>query len=160
MLTGVLAVRNLLVDQRTDLWSVNTEPEYHEQLLEDVDLAPEDLARLLEIGLTRVFVKLDRVALGLSVGAASGLLLLVATLFVALGGGPLAGPTLGLLGQYFPGYAVTWPGAVMGLAYGFATGFVGGWSFAFLRNTCLFLWVAVLHRRASLHVLRRFLEFI
>src|SRR2546426_3858816 len=160
MLTGVLAARNLLLDQQNDLWSVNTEQEYHEQLLADTDVRPEDLARLLELGLTRVFAKLDRVALGLSVGAAGGLGLFLATLFVGLGGGPLARPLLGLLGQYFPGYTVTPSGTVVGLAYGFVVGFVGGWSFAFLRNACLFLWVAVLSRRANFHLLRRFFEFI
>jgi len=160
MLTGVLATRNLLLDQQNDLWSVNTEQEYHEQLLVGADVTPEYLARILELGLTKVFVKLDRVAFGLSVGAAAGLVLSLATLFVVLGGGPLVRPTLGLLGQYFPGYEVTWSGTVVGLAYGFVVGFVGGWSFAFLRNACLFLWVAVLSRRANVYLLRRFLEFI
>jgi hypothetical protein len=160
MLTGVLATRNLLLGQQNDLWSVNTEQEYHEQLLVGADVTPEYLARILELGLTKVFVKLDRVAFGLSVGAAAGLVLSLATLFVVLGGGPLVRPTLGLLGQYFPGYEVTWSGTVVGLAYGFVVGFVGGWSFAFLRNACLFLWVAVLSRRANVYLLRRFLEFI
>ena len=97
------------------------------------------LARILEAGLTKVFVKLDRVALGLSVGAVGGLVLFLGTLFVVLGAGPLARPLLALLGQYFPGYEVTWSGTGLGLAYGFVTGFAGGWSFAFLRNACLFV---------------------
>jgi protoporphyrinogen oxidase len=160
MLTGLLAVRNLLLGQQNDLWSVNTEQEYHEELLADAKVAPEEFARILDVGLSKVFVKLDRVAFGLSVGAAGGLVLFLATLFVVLGGGPLVRPTLGLLGQYFPGYEVTWTGIIVGLAYGFVAGFVGGWSFAFLRNACLFLWMAVLHRRARFQLLRRFLEFI
>jgi hypothetical protein len=160
MLTGMLAARNLLLHQRNDLWNVNTEPEYHEQLLADAAVTPEHLARILEFGLTKLFVKLDRVAFGLSVGAASGLVLLLATLFVVLGDKPFVRPILGLLGQYFPGYSVTPSGTVVGLAYGFIVGFVGGWSFAFLRNACLFLWVAVLRRRANYHLLRRFFEFV
>jgi protoporphyrinogen oxidase len=160
MLTGLLAVRNLVLGQHNDLWSVNTEQEYHEQLAAEAETAPEELARILAAGLTKVFVKLDRVALGLSVGTAGGLALFLATLFVALGGGPLVQPTLDLLGQYFPGYQVTWSGSVAGLVYGFVTGFVAGAAFAFLRNACLFLWMAVLHRRASFQLLRRFLEFI
>lgn len=32
MLTGMLAVRNLIRGERHDLWSVNTEPEYHEEI--------------------------------------------------------------------------------------------------------------------------------
>jgi len=160
MLTGLLAVRNLLLGQQNDLWSVNTEQEYHEELLADAKVAPEEFARILEVGLTKVFVKLDRVAFGLSLGAAGGLVLFLATLFVVLGGGPLVPPTLGLLGQYFPGYEVTWAGTVVGLGYGSVAGFVGGWSFAFLRNACLFFRMAVLHRRARFDLLRRFLEFI
>ena len=160
MLTGHLAVQNLVLGQRTDLWSVNTEPEYHEEVLEGDDLAPEALAGTVEAGLRSVFVKLDRVALGLSVGAAGGLLLFLATLFVVLGGAPLVGPGLALLGQYFPGYAVTPSGTVAGLVYGFVAGFVAGWSFAFVRNVCVFIWVALLRGRASFQLLKRLLEFI
>jgi len=159
MLTGLLAARNLLLAQQNDVWSVNTEEEYHEELPGEAEVAPEELARILETGLTKVFVKLDRVAFGLSVGAVGGLVLCLATLFVVLGGGPLARPLLALLGQYFPGYEVTWSGTGLGLAYGFVTGFAGGWSFAFLRNACLFVWVALLRGRANFHLLRRFLEF-
>jgi hypothetical protein len=39
-------------------------------------------------------------------------------------------------------------------------GFVVGWSFAFLRNLSLFIWVAVLRGRASWQLLRRFPEFV
>jgi hypothetical protein len=116
--------------------------------------------RGVEAGLAKIFIKLDRVAFGLAVGAAGGLMLSLATLFVLLGGGPLARPALGLLGQYFPGYEVTALGTVVGLAYGFVAGFASGWGFAFLRNVCLFLWITVLSRRASFHLLRRVLEFI
>ncbi len=160
MLTGVLAARNLLFDQQNDLWTVNTEPEYHEQLSEDVDVTPEHLARILELGLSKLFAKLDRVAFGLSVGAAGGVALFLATVFVVLAGKSLARPSAGLLAQYFPGYSVTPAGTIVGFAYGFVVGFVVGWSFALLRNTCLFLWVAVLRRRANYHVFRRFFEFI
>jgi hypothetical protein len=156
MLTGLLAVRNLFGEQN-DLWSVNTEPEYLEQLPVKGEGAPEELVRIFEAGLANVFVKLDRVALGVSVGTATGLLLFLATLLLVLGGGS---PVLTLLGQYFPGYDVTMSGTVVGLAYGFAAGFAIAWAFAFLRNACLFLWMAILHRRASFYLLRQFLEFV
>jgi len=160
MLTGLLAARNLLGDRQVDVWSLNAEPAYHEELSADVDVGSEHLAHILDVGLERLFAKLDRGAFGLAIGAASGVALLVATLVVALGGRPLVRPLLGLLSQYFPGYSVTPAGAVAGLVYGFGAGFVVGWSFALLRNACLFLWVAVLRRRANYHVLRRFFEFI
>src|SRR2546422_1100737 len=105
MLTGLLAVRNLLLGQQNDLWSVNTDQEYHEQAPTEDEVAPEELARIVEAGLTKIFVKLDRVALGLSVGAVGGLVLFLVTLFLVLCGGPHVRALFGLLGQYFPGYA-------------------------------------------------------
>jgi len=157
MLTGMLAVRNLALGQQNDLWSVNTDQEYHEEIREKV--TEHDLEEVLEGALTQVFLKLDRVAMGLSVGMASGALLFLATLALVLKGGPMVGPTLGLLGQYFPGYTVTGPGSVLGLLYGFVSGFVVGWAFAFLRNATVFLYMAVVHRRAELQALRRLLEY-
>ena len=47
----------------------------------------------------------------------------------------------------------------MGLLYGFIAGFISGWFFAFLRNGALFLYAAVVHRRAELYVLRKLLEY-
>jgi protoporphyrinogen oxidase len=157
MLTGMLAVRNLALGQQNDLWSVNTDQEYHEEIREKV--TEHDLEEVLEGALTQVFLKLDRVAMGLSVGIASGALLFLATLALVLKGGPMVGPTLGLLGQYFPGYTVTASGSVLGLLYGFLSGFVVGWAFAFLRNATVFLYMAVVHRRAELQALRRLLEY-
>ena len=49
-------------------------------------------------------------------------------------GGPGVGTHLGLLGQYFPGYRVTWPGAFVGLFYGIAVGAVLGWLLAWVYN--------------------------
>jgi hypothetical protein len=69
------------------------------------------------------------------------------------------GPNLQLLSQYFPGYTVTASGSLVGLAYGFASGFLGGWGFAFLRNATLLLYMKVIHRRAQFHLMRRLLEY-
>ena len=157
MLTGMLAVRNMVLGQHNDLWSVNTDQEYHEEIREK--LTEHDLEEVLEGALTQVFLKLDRVAMGLSVGITSGALLFLATLALVLKGGPMVGPMLGLLGQYFPGYTVTGPGSLLGLLYGFLGGFVVGWAFAFLRNATVFLYMAVVHRRAELQALRRLLEY-
>jgi len=150
MLTGMLAVRNLELGEHNDLWSVNTEAEYHEEIAETA-LAP---------ALEEYFPRIDRVALAAATGAAGGLALFVATLVLVLKGGPVVGPTLGLLGQYFPGYTVTPPGAVLGLLYGFAAGGLLGWTFAALRNTTLLLYIAIVRRRVELGLLRRFLEFV
>ena len=159
MLTGMLAVRNLALGERNDLWSVNTDQEYHEEIRDEVRVLTDNVAAAIDGVLTRVFLKLDRVAFGLSMGMAAGMLLFFATLILVLKGGNVVGPNLQLLKQFFPGYSVSLSGSVLGLGYGLVVGFVGGWSFAFLRNSTLFLYMAVIHRRAELYLLRKVLEY-
>jgi hypothetical protein len=60
--------------------------------------------------------------------------LFVATAWLLIKGGENVGATLGLLGNYLPGYAVSWPGAVVGLLYGAASGGAMGWSLARVYN--------------------------
>ena len=150
MLTGMQAVRNLVLGERNDLWNVNTEAEYHEETIEKA-LAP---------ALEECFPRIDRAALGGATGAACGLALFGATMTLVLKGGPVVDHSLGLLGQYLPGYTVTPLGAILGLVYGFAVGGLLGWSFAMLRNTTLLLYIAIIRRRVELGLLRRFLEFV
>lgn len=150
MMTGMLAARNLTVGERNDLWSVNTDQEYHEEALVE-DKAVE--------ALTSVFSRLDRLAFGVGVGAVAGLALFIATLVLVLKGGDVAGLNLRLLGQYFPGYRVTAAGSVVGLLYASAIGFACGWLFAFLRNAVLFLYVARAYRKAQRGLLRRFFDY-
>lgn len=152
MLTGMLAVRNLVLGEHNDLWSVNTEPEYHEEALVEEGALEEALAR--------VFTKLDRVAFGVSLGAVSGALLFVATLWLVLKGGEVVGPNLRLLNQYFPGYSVSSLGSVIGLVYGFLSGFIGGWLFAFLRNATMFLYMVRAERKAQRGLLRRIFDYL
>jgi protoporphyrinogen oxidase len=156
MMTGMLAVKNLVLGERHDLWSINTEPEYHEEAMGDEKKA----LRALEEALARVFTRLDRVAFGASVGAVSGAALFLATLWLVLKGGQDVGLNLRLLGQYFPGYRVTLSGSLFGLAYGFAAGFISGWLFAFLRNAALFLYLGRVHRKAQRALLRRFFDYL
>jgi hypothetical protein len=49
---------------------------------------------------------------------------------------------------------------VLGLGYGFVSGFIGGWLVAFLRNLAVLLRMAVIHRRAEAYRLRRLLEYL
>lgn len=160
MLTGMLAARNIVLEQSHDLWSVNAEQEYHEEIKvekESVDRRPE---RVLEDILVQGFPRLDRFAFGLATGATLGILLFAMTVILLLKGGSVVGPTLALVGQYFPGYTVTKWGSMVGLGYGFLCGYVGGWMFALLRNTILFLYLAMAHQRAERELLRKFLEFL
>lgn len=156
MLTGMLAVRNLMLGEKSDLWSVNTDQEYHEEV--HVEAEP-GIGELIEGALARAFPKLDRVAFGLSLGVVAGMLLFLATLALVLKGGDTVGPRLQLLSQYFPGYRVTALGSVLGLTYGFASGFIGGWGFAFVRNTSMFLYLAAINRGAERRLLQKLFDF-
>ena len=154
MLTGMLAVRNFVLGERNDLWSVNTDQEYHEEMPSESEiLAP------IEGVLQRVFLKLDRVAFGVSLGTVAGLIVFLATMILVLKGGESIGARLQLLSEYFPGYTVTGPGSLLGFLYGFLTGFTSGWGFAFVRNAALFLYTVAIHRRAELDLMRKFLEY-
>ncbi len=160
MLTGLLAARNLVLGHRNDLWSVNTDQEYQEEIRSEATVKAHDAVDVIQETLVRVFSKLDRVAFGLSLGIVTGMLLFLATLALVLKGGDVTGPHLQLLSQYFPGYSVTVSGSFLGLAYGFASGFFGGWLFAVLRNAAMFLYTAFIHRRGELHILRKILEYV
>jgi protoporphyrinogen oxidase len=159
MLTGMFAVRNMVLGEHNDLWSVNADQEYLEEMPIEPGLEVPDLAEALQGALSQVFPKLDRLAFGLSLGMVSGIVLFLATALLVLKGGETIGPNLQLLNQYFPGYTVTLSGSLLGLGYGFATGFAGGWGFAFLRNMSVFLYMAFAHRRAERQVLRNLLSY-
>ncbi len=149
MLTGMLAVRNLVHGERHDLWAVNTDAAYHE---EETGVVEEALATM--------FGKLDRVAFGGALGLVAGIAIGLATLFLVAKGGTPIGPHLALLAQYFPGYEVTLAGALLGFAYGVLAGFVGGWTFAVVRNAATAVYLAVVRRRAEIRLLDHFLEYV
>ena len=156
MLTGMLAVRNLMQGERNDLWSVNTEQEYHEEMREPADAEPSATTPVLAPG----FAKLDRVALGLATGLVAGITLALATLFLIVKGGPHVGFHLQLLAQYLPGYRVSIPGVVIGFGYGLVGGFVAGWTFAVLRNASALAFLALVRRRIERQALGRLLDYI
>jgi len=158
MLTGMLAVRNLTLGEKNDLWNVNGEQEFHEEIREKIDLEPA--LETVKDALSQAFPKLDRFALGISTGTMAGILLFLATIILTLKGGAVVGPNLQLLEQYLPGYSVTLSGSLLGLAYGFVTGFTGGWGFAFLRNVAVFLSLALMQQRAERALLRKLIEYI
>ena len=147
MMTGIWAARNLALGEKNDVWSVNTDPDYHEEVV-------------VEESLSRIFAKLDRVAFGTSLGMAAGLVLFAVTLSLVIEGGDNVGQNLQLLRNYFPGYRVTAFGSFIGLAYGFASGFVGGWMFAFLRNATMFFYLAWMEREAKRGLMRRIFDYI
>jgi hypothetical protein len=157
MMTGMLAVENLLDGAQNDIWSVNTDDEYHEEVRSSV---ADEVDGDFDDALVRVFAKVDRFAFGAAFGLVFGLVLLVATLCLALKGGPVVGPHLALLSQYFPGYQVTPTGSMVGLCYGLGVGFVFGWTSALLRNVVLFVYETAVRRRTGSGPFGRFLDAV
>ncbi|MCC6930936.1 MAG: hypothetical protein IT359_18235, partial [Gemmatimonadaceae bacterium] len=70
----------------------------------------------------------------LTLGLLTGVGLFAATAILLLRGGLNVGAHLGLLGVYFPGYTVSWPGAVIGFVYAFVVGYVVGRTVATVYN--------------------------
>lgn len=166
MLTAVYAARNI-VGEKNDVWAVNTEMEYHEEVKSkssgDTVSVPGtmgDRAVPMPLGtsvsdaladeiIQKVFAKLDPIALGVSMGVVVGVGLFLATMALLLKGGPVVGPTLGLLNNFLIGYEVTWQGAFVGLIEGAIGGFLLGYSLANLRNWGMRAYAHLIRRRAE-----------
>ena len=159
MLTGMLSVRNMMLGEQNDLWVVNAEQEYHEEIAPETEEQRERIEHVVEEAFAQAFRKMDAGAFGIAMGAAVGLILFFGTLAVALNGRVDVIERLFLLGQYFPGYDVTIPGSILGLIYGFLAGFLVGWWFAFVRNAVVLLNMSIIHRRAELQLMRKLLDF-
>jgi protoporphyrinogen oxidase len=160
MLTGIYAVRNLVHGENNDLWSINAEMDYHEEVKEMPAARPRSNDELLWRALGVLLAKVDPVALGVSVGTVAGSLLFLLTLALLLKGGEVVGPNLALLSQYLPGYRVSLGGGLLGFGYGMMGGFAAGWSFAHFRNGSMYAYVAFLQWRARRAALRKLLDEI
>jgi hypothetical protein len=90
--------------------------------------------KALEEILVSRLLRLNATVLGLVSGILFGGGIFVATNWLVLKGGAVVGPHLGLLGQYFIGYRVSFVGSFIGLAYGFFVGYVVGYAIAILYN--------------------------
>ena len=151
MLTGMLAVRNLVLGEKNNLWVVNAEQEYHEEI--KLPQVPH-LEQVLDDAFSRAFMKLDPIAHGLAMGLVSGFAIALATIMVDLNNMSL-GRFLQLLSEYFPGYQVDFLGAALGFLYFFGIGFLLGWIIAALRNKSIQIYISILRRRAELRLLER-----
>ena len=96
-------------------------------------MTPEDREVIEEVVLTRL-LRLNATVQGVVTGIVAGLGIFIVTNWLVLKGGEVAGPHLSLLGQFFVGYRVTFAGSLIGAAYGFACGFVGGYLIARMYN--------------------------
>ncbi len=79
-----------------------------------------------DVELSRAIQRLNARAWGIAVGLLGGLGLFTATNVLVLKGGPTVGQHLSLLGQYFPGYSVTFLGSIIGFVYLFVLGYILG----------------------------------
>jgi protoporphyrinogen oxidase len=183
MLTGIYAARNI-IGEKYDVWSVNTEMEYHEESRVEKEAVSEKKVFSKATGTVRgdrlvptqivpatadshispdelievVFAKLDPLALGTAVGVVFGLGLFLATVILLLKGGPVIGPNLSLLRHYFLGFRVTWSGAFIGLIEAGIAGFMLGYLVAWLRNWGMRAYAFLLKKRAEADAQRRLLD--
>jgi hypothetical protein len=95
------------------------------------------LTRSRKTAIRRAFTRLHPIGLGCGIGAVCGLGIVAGTLLLVMRGGPNVGANLRALSSYFPGFRVDVPGALLGGAYGFATGFLAGYAIAVFRNLAL-----------------------
>lgn len=70
----------------------------------------------------------------------SGTGLFLATAWLLVRGGDPVGPHLSLLGQFFLGYRVSWPGAFVGFVWAAGVGAVVGAAVGWTYN-CMVLWL-------------------
>lgn len=87
-------------------------------------------AQLLRQAVARLRASIMAIVFGLTCGTA----LFVATVWLVIKGGPVVGPHLGLLGNYLPGYTVTWGGAFIGFLEASLGGALVGYAIAFVYN--------------------------
>lgn len=165
MLTGIYAARNI-AGEKLDVWSVNTEMEYHEdtrssmsgERLVPLGVAPSPSSVPAERVIEAVFAKLDPWALGTAIGVVSGLGLFLATALLILREGGAGGRALSLLSQYLIGFEVTWQGAGVGLLEAGVVGFMVGYLIARLRNWSMGAYSRLLQRRAQAEAERELLD--
>lgn len=89
--------------------------------------------QLEEVVLSRL-MRLNATINGIVFGLVFGSIIFIATIWLVLKGGPVVGPNLALLGQFFIGYDVTFVGSLVGFLYGFVTGFIFGFFIATVYN--------------------------
>jgi protoporphyrinogen oxidase len=157
MLAGLLAARTVAGAPELDLWSINEEQSFHEEVGREEEkgrgvrdrLTPARAEGSLEDLLRTAFEQYDAVAFGGATGITSSLLLAVATAVLLLGSHEGVVPMLSLLGHYLFGYEVSWPGMAVGMVEAGLIGFALGWSAATLSNLLIAAFERDLERRLA-----------
>ncbi len=178
MLTGVYAAQNV-VGKSLDVWSVNTEQEYHEtktfgktstsDRLTPTRIVPQTATFEEPYDRTKdeiyakqmiqdFFSRIEPVAFGIAVGVVTGVMLFFITAIVLLKDVTHIAPKLSLLGHYLLGFDTSWAGAVIGLFEGAFGGFIFGFSIAQLRNWATSKYSAFVRSRLEAKINRNLLD--
>jgi len=157
MLAGLYAARN--IDGAVlDLWSINEDEAFHEEVRADEEAEGGVRDRLTpsrvdddQVGrlLSDAFAVYDEVAMGGAVGITAGLALVVATLVPYLRADITIAPMLSLLGNYLFGFQLSWPGLAVGVVEAGVVGFGLGWITAKLINAMIGIFKRNLERRLA-----------
>jgi len=123
----------------------------HEDVGLPTDTVPSQVASVL--------APLDRRAFGLAIGVVCGLAIFLLTAHHLLLR-PRPALNLELIGEFFPGYSVSWTGSLVGAAWAFGFGFCAGWLAALGHNLAIALWILIIRGRHELDVTRDFLDQI
>jgi hypothetical protein len=94
----------------------------------------ESVHKNQEEAIERLTIRMNAMMTGLVIGLICGAGLFLATIWLVLKGGPNPGAHLRLLGQYFPGYSVTFAGSLIGFLYAALVGFASGWMIGSVYN--------------------------
>ena len=157
MLAGLYAARN--IDGAVlDLWSINEDEAFHEEVRADETAEGGVRDRLTpsrvdddQVGrlLSDAFAVYDEVAMGGAVGITASLALVVATLVPYLRADTTIAPLLSLLGNYLFGFELSWPGLAVGVVEAGVVGFGLGWITATLINAMVGVFKRNLERRLA-----------
>jgi protoporphyrinogen oxidase len=158
MLTGLVAARRIAgMDGNLDVWSVNEEDSFHEEVRTGDPapggvrdrLTPSPVAGPLDAVLDAAFPRYDEVAFGGAFGITAIILLVAATGLILVDSDPGVVPMLSLLGNYLFGYEVSGVGLLVGMAEAGLWGFGAGWLTARLINLLTNVLLRNLERRLA-----------
>jgi hypothetical protein len=108
--------------------------------------------------LALAFRPLHKRAFGMAVGVTLGGCVFLVTAYALLVPGYPG--LLGLLANFFPGYSVTWQGALIGFLWATFAFFVAGWFLAFCRNFFIAASIWRARTRAELEATHDLLDHI
>jgi len=147
MLTAICASKNIN-GANHNLWNVNEELEHYEETTEKRD----------DKIIINAFKRMDALGFAMAIGIVSGLSIFLVTLFLVINGSVAVDSNLQLLGKYFIGYTMSLKGAFIGMGYSFFWGFSFGWTFAYLRNLFLALFIYFTKRKVEMLTFKDFVD--